>query len=270
MGLRLRLRPVLIAPVAALLLSGLLLSGLLLCGLLLAPASAKELLPRPDEFVVDEAGWLDPGQERQLIEKLRQYERASSNQILVAILESLEDEDLADYSQRLAEHWAIGQGEKDNGILLAVYAAERQLSIEVGYGLEPVVTDAIAAQIRDQVLVPGFRAQDYYQALDQATDALIAASRGEFEGTGRANADRARRDDGGGGFPIWLLPLILIFIFGGRRGRQSWVGPMLLGAALGSAGRRGGGLGGGGLGGGGGSFLGGGGSFGGGGARGGW
>ncbi len=233
-------------------------------------AGAKELPPRPSQFVYDEADWLSPAQERQLSRALAQFERETSNQIVLAVMNSLEDEDLADFSQRLAEHWGIGQGDRDNGILLAVYAQERLIDIEVGYGLEAVVTDAIASQIRTQILVPRLRAGERARGLQEATAALMAASRGEFEGSGRTRADGSR-GKGGRGFPLWLIWIVLALLFGGggRRGRRSWVGPVLYGAMLGSAGgRRGGGFGGGGFGGGG--FSGGGGSFGGGGARGGW
>jgi uncharacterized protein len=248
-------------------------AGLLLCSLVLlgvGVAAAKDFPPRPTQYVYDEANWLSRNEEVRLAARLSQFERDSSNQILVAIFRSLGDEDLADYSQQLAEHWGIGQKGRDNGILLVFYSGDRLLSIEVGYGLEPVVTDAIAAQIRDELLVPGLRGGDKAATLNAGVTALMAASRGEFEGTGRSNSDGRRRSKGRG-FPLWIIWLIMIMLFGGggRRGRRSWVGPVLYGAMLGSSGRRGGGgFGGGGFGGGG--FSGGGGSFGGGGARGGW
>lgn len=241
-----------------------LLFALLLAGLV-GPARAKELPPRPTSFVVDEAGWLDRSEEARLQARLLEYERDTSNQIVVAILRSLEGEDLADYSQRLAEHWRIGQADRDNGILLAVYAEDRLLSIEVGYGLEGAVTDLVAARIRDETLVPAFRAGRRAEGIEQAVEALVAASKGEYEGTGRARGDRERRDDDGIGFPFWLL-FVLFFLLSGRRGRGRALEALILAQALsGGRGGRGGGFGGGG-----GGFRGGGGSFGGGGARGGW
>jgi uncharacterized protein len=229
---------------------------------------AREIPAAPREFVYDEVGWLTAGQQRQLVGTLLQYERETSNQILVAIFHSLEGEDLADFSQRVAEAWGIGQQQRDNGILLAIYVAERQVDIEVGYGLEPVVTDAIASEIIANDLRPAFRAGNNFEGIVTAVADLMAASRGEYEGTGRANAD-ARSGGKRRTLPVGLIFLIL-FLLLGRRGRRSWLGPLILASALGS-GRRGGfgGRSGGGFGGGG-SFLGGGGSFGGGGARGGW
>lgn len=225
------------------------------------PSAARDIPPAPREFVHDEASWLDAGAERALIQKLLQYERESSNQIVVAVFRSLEGEDLADFSQRVAEAWGVGQGEKDNGILLAIYAQDRLVDIEVGYGLEGAVTDLIAGQIIENEIRPAFRAQRYAEGIFAAVDALVAASRGEYEGTGRANTDRDRDDSFH--FPFWLI-FVLFALLGGGGGRRWWVGPLLLS----SMGHRGGG-GRGGFGGGG-SFGGGGGSFGGGGARGGW
>ena len=240
--------------------------ALLLAG---GAASARELPPAPTNFVLDEVGWLSPQQEQALSRQLAQFERETSNQIVVALFESLEGEDLADYSQRLAEHWGIGQQERSNGVLLVAFARERLMSIEIGYGLEGAIPDIVAGEIRTETLVPAFRAGRHAEGIAAAVSQLMAASRGEYQGTGRARGDRQRQDDGGG-FPIWLVPLLIVMLAGGRGGRNRWLGPVLLASSM-RGGRRGGGFGGFGGGGfGGGGFSGGGGSFGGGGARGGW
>ena len=247
-------------------------AGLLLALAIALPIAAqKSVPPAPSEFVLDEPDWLSRLQESRLAAQLAQYERESSNQILVAIFQSLDGEDLAEFSQRVAQSWGIGQGERNNGILLAVYADDRQFDIEVGYGLEGAVTDLIAAQILDQRLRPAFRAGRYDEGLTLAITDLIAASRGEYQGSGRSNADAERRRSRDNPIPFFVI-LLLIALFGGRRARRNYLGAYLLGSALGQLGgtRRGGGFGGGGGGFGGGGFRGGGGSFGGGGARGGW
>lgn len=238
--------------------------SLVLLALLLSPARALDLPPPPSNYVLDRVGWLSASEQRSIAARLAEYERETSNQIVVAILPSLEGEDLADFSQRLAEHWGIGQQGRSNGVLMAFYAQDRLMSIEVGYGLEGAIPDAIAARIRDEILRPALQQSRYAAGIDAAAQALMAAARGEYEGTGRTGADGQRRDDG---FPFWLLPIILIFLLGGGRRRRSMLGPMILASTLRGSGR-GGGFGGGGFGGGG--FRGGGGSFGGGGARGGW
>ena len=250
-------------------------------GLVLAAASgsARDIPPAPATYVLDEGGWLSAVQEARLSADLLQYERDTSNQIVVGIFRSLEDEDLADFSQRVAQAWGVGRKEQNNGILLAVYVAEKQIDIEVGYGLEPVVTDLIANEIRTGILVPAFRSDRFADGIFAAVDALEAAARGEFEGTGHALSDAQRRK---GSSPILLLVIFLVIVLVIHRARGGGGGVILGPPGWGPGGRgygsfnRGGwgGLGGGGLsgggGGGGGGFVGGGGSFGGGGARGGW
>jgi uncharacterized protein len=234
-----------------------------------APALARDIPPPPTAYVLDEAGWLDSAEAARLSRTLLDYERETSDQIVVAVFRSLDGEDLADFSQRVAEAWGVGGRERDNGILLAVYVEERQIDIEVGYGLEPVVTDAIANEIRTGILVPALRAGHYADGIFRATSALMDAARGEFRGTGRAVGDRGAPSK----WPIvlFILFFILLSYLSSRVG-----GPLVLGGpSFGRGGRlyrRGGLFGGGGFGGGssGGGFRGGGGSFGGGGARGGW
>lgn len=263
----------------ALLAAGLrLAAAVLLPGALVAPASARDIPGPPAAHVLDEAGWLSPSEESSLSQELLGYERETSNQIVVAVFRSLDGEDLADFSQRVAEAWGVGRGDRDNGILLAVYVAERQVDIEVGYGLEAVVTDLIAEDIRTGILVPAFREQRYAAGLADAVQALKAAARGEYQGTGRALSD----EDRDGGPPFWVL-LLLFLVIAIAVSRLQRSGGMILGPpGWGDAGRGwrwtggggwgggfGGGFGGGG-GGGGGGFRGGGGSFGGGGASGSW
>jgi uncharacterized protein len=249
--------------------------ALLLLAVATAPGRARDVPPAPATYVLDEGGWLSSAQEARLSADLLGYERETSNQIVVAVFRSLDGEDLADFSQRVAEAWGVGRREKDNGILLAVYVAERQIDIEVGYGLEGVVTDAVANGIRTGILVPAFRARRFADGIFQAVDALKAAARGEYEGTGRALSDTDRRRTS----PLvpFLVFLALVILLHRARGG----GGLILGPpGWGPSGRgyrsfdRGWGSpgGGGGFGGsgGGGGFRGGGGSFGGGGARGGW
>jgi uncharacterized protein len=237
-----------------------------------APASARDVPPPPSAFVLDEADWLDAADERRLSRELLEYERETSNQIVVAVMRTLDGEDLADFSQRVAEAWRIGQENRSNGILLAIYVEERAIDIEIGYGLEPVVTDAIANDIRTQILVPALREGRRAEGIFDAVHALQAAARGEFEGTGRARSDEER-----GGVPpivvVLVVILLLVLISRVSRDQGTVFGPPGWGpGGRGSRPFRGGMGGFGGFGGsrGGGGFRGGGGSFGGGGARGGW
>ena len=223
---------------------------------------ALDVPPRPLGRVSDFAGLLSPGERARIEQRLEEIERATSNQFAVAIFPSLEGESLEDFSIRLAETWKIGQAGRDNGVILLVFLKERRIRIEVGYGLEGAIPDAVAGRIIRNVLAPRFRQQDYVGGLLAAIDALDAASRGEFGPMARSPTSRSPPPD----YLVFLLPgLLFVVMFLGALARRSTV-----------IGRRGGGFWwfgpgfGGGWGGGGGGFSGGGGGFGGGGASGGW
>jgi uncharacterized protein len=245
---------------------------------LAAPSSARAddaLPPPPGRHVLDEAGWLSPDEERRLDSMLSDYEAKTSNQFVVAIFRTLGGEDLADRSQRIAEHWGIGQAAKDNGVLLAVYADERAMSLEVGYGLEPVITDLVATRVRRDILEPAFREGRYYEGIRSGMQALAEAAAGEFRAPRRDPGARPDLD-----VRVILALLVIALILGSVlrrvRGAPLVLGPggsrrvprvrggWMLGRPSGGGGFRiGGGSGGGG-------FRGGGGSFGGGGSRGSW
>jgi uncharacterized protein len=272
-----------------------------------SPALAVDFPPLSGR-VVDQAELLSPDQEAALTGRLEALQRASSRQLVVATVASLQDLPIEDYGYQLGRAWRIGQQGANNGIILLVAPNERKVRIEVGYGLEPIVTDAVSSQIIQGQILPRFRADDYPGGIMAGADALIAqlaappevqerTALAAQQAENRTKATRHRRGGGGGSIlPLlfWGGMLIIIVFplvgagFGGRRYRRGvsvWgpghrgdggLGWMLAGIALGSLNRRGGGSswgGGGGSswgGGGGGGFSGGGGSFGGGGASGGW
>ena len=258
----------------------------LLLALLVGPAAAQNFPPLTGR-VVDQANLLSPAQEAELTQKLEALQRASSRQLVVATVPDLQGYDIADYGYQLGRHWGIGQREANNGIILLVAPTEKKVRIEVGYGLEPIVTDALSWQIiRDQIL-PRFRADDFPGGIMAGADALIQQLQAPPEAAEQraieAAAARQRAqgsEDEGSGFPFLIIAfLVFMFvvpaIFGAGRGgryyrrRGGGLGNVILwGIASGMSG--GGGGGGGFSGGGGGGFSGGGGSFGGGGASGGW
>jgi uncharacterized protein len=230
--------------------------------------------------VTDAAGLLAPAAAQRLEARLAERERATGTQMVIAIFPSLQGESLEDFGVRLAERWRVGQKGLDNGVILIVFAQDRKLRFEVGYGLEPVIPDAEAGRIIREVIAPHFRQQRYAQGLDAAVTAVFA--RVEKPG---APPPRARRD--GSRLPvvgIVVLGLIIAFIVFARArgrtgaytaGRSGWGAPMVFlppwfGGGRGGGSWGGGFSGGGGSSGGGGGFSGGGGSFGGGGASGDW
>ena len=273
------------------------------------PALAVDFPPLSGR-VVDQADLLNPEQEAELTARLEALERASSRQLVVATISSLQDLEIADYGHQLGRHWRIGQEGANNGVVLIVAPNERKMRIEVGYGLEGIMTDALSSRIIRETITPRFRDNDYAGGINAGADAIIeqlqappeAAEQRALAAQQAENRTKAGRGDRGGSIvPLIVWGAVLLFIvlpmvgagFAGRRYRRgvsiwgptsgrgrgrggSGLGWMLMGMALSNMNRRGGGgssWGGGGSswgGGGGGGFSGGGGSFGGGGASGGW
>lgn len=238
--------------------------------------------------VVDAAGVLSFAQQQELIAKLSAYEKESSDQIVVATVPSLNGMDIETYANRLYRAWAIGQKTENNGILLLVAPNERKVRIEVGYGLEGTVTDALSAIIIQNAIIPEFRNGDYGAGIIKGTDDILQVLRGEgAELQARAKRNQKEAADQ----TDWIEVIFLIFwisiFFGGfgftilapvfgRKigpGRYEWLGVTIALGGSGGGGSSGGGGFGGGFGGGssgGGGFSGGGGSSGGGGASGSW
>jgi len=241
--------------------------------------------PEPPRLVNDFAGLLSAEQQASLENKLVGFNLKTSTQIAIVTVKSLSGYDPGDYASKLAEKWGIGQKGKNNGILILVkpkLANEKgEVYVEVGYGLEAVVPDAVASQalIRGELL-PAFKQDDYFKGLDRSTDVLISLTSGEFTADQYVKAVNKKGKSGGiGGFALIMIILVIIFLFkrGGSNSRgigttQSFLGGMLLGNMLGGShsGSWGGFSGGGGSSGGGGFGGFGGGSFGGGGAGGSW
>ena len=244
-----------------------------------ATAQAKLDFPPLTGRVVDQAGLLDVATEQALTEKLEALEAKSSDQLVVVTVRSLQDQEIEDYGYQLGRAWGIGQKEGDNGALLIVAPNERRVRIEVGYGLEPILTDAFSSMvIRDEIL-PAFSEGDYQAGVVRGVDALIAQLEldpAEAQARAAAAAAQENEETVAPILPVVIIGAIfLIFLLTamnsagrGRRHRGDGVTPILLWAA--SEALRNAGRGGGGFGGGGGGFGGGGGSFGGGGASGGW
>jgi uncharacterized protein len=233
----------------------------------------EQLPPKPERYVTDNAGVLSRDRADELNRKLEQFERETSNQILVWIDRKIpENFTLEDFANRAFQKWKVGQEKQDNGAVLFVFVDDRKLRIEVGYGLEGVLPDVTAKRIIEDEIVPRFRANDYPGGIAAGVDAMIAATKGEYKGTGTTVDERSRRRRGGnalgGCAPLLLFALFFIlFPLLAARRRRRW-------RTFGGSGwwTGGGGFGGGGWsgGGGGGGFSGGGGSSGGGGASGSW
>ncbi len=254
--------------------------------LFISTVRAQDIPPRPQppRLVNDFADILSPQQEQSLETKLRRFNDTTSNQITIVTVKSLNGYDPASFAYEIGEKWKVGQKKFDNGVVVLVKpkTSDRERGkayIAVGYGLEPVIPDAIAKRIVDREMIPAFKNKNYYRGLNNATNILMQLASGEI------SAKSYNKQTGSKGLfsliPFFAILIIIILIRStgnrssgmGRRGTGGlwtglWLGSMMGGSHSGSWG----GFSGGGSGfGGGGGFGGfGGGSFGGGGAGGSW
>ena len=234
--------------------------------LLVTKSQAAEVIPpKPDRYFNDYAGVVSKSTALRFNEELARFERETSDQVVVAIFPKMQsDSDIADYTQRVAQAWGVGQKERRNGVVLFVFVQDRKMFIQVGYGLEGALPDITAFDITEYQIKPLFRNNDYEGGIAVGIDSIFKAIRGEYKGSGKTVAERHR----GGGAPSFLFFIIFLIVLivisrvlrrlGGYGYSSGRGGPIFF---------PGGGDGGGwSSGGGGGGFSGGGGSFGGGGA----
>jgi uncharacterized protein len=253
--------------------------------LLAAPAFAAPSFPPLTGRVVDDAHVLDDATKAALTQKLAALEQSTTRQLVVVTLPSLQGYEIADYGYQLGRAWGIGQKKQDNGALFIIVPSEHKTRIEVGYGLEPVLTDAMSSVILQSAVLPKFRSGDIQGGIVAGTNEIVKQLSLDPADAAKqvAHATQQQSDDSSSHLSFNVVILVLLLVFGifGRifrgtsRGSSLWWLPFLFmgggrGGGSGWGGGGGWGSGGGGWGGGGGGFSGGGGSFGGGGSSGSW
>jgi uncharacterized protein len=224
--------------------------------------------------VVDGAGVMTATSRSDVEAKLKNLEDKSGIQLVVATVKSLQGSDIETFANGLFRYWKLGEAKKNNGVLLLVAPVEHKVRIEVGYGLEGTLTDALSSVIITGAIIPRFKVGDYSGGIERGVDGIISVLSGDAADWHQKPS--VRSEDASADFdklfPLLLLAVLLLVIWylihqangpgsgPGRRG--GGVGPILWGPGLGGGFSSGGGFGGG--------FSGGGGSSGGGGASGGW
>jgi uncharacterized protein len=217
--------------------------------------------------VVDDAGILSDSTRAALTDMLAQHERETSNQMVVVTLKDLQGYTIEDFGYQLGRKWGIGQKEKNNGVLLIVAPKEHRVRIEVGYGLEGTLTDAVSRTIIEEEILPAFRRGDYNGGVLAGTASILTRLGGSAVTSTPSGTERGASYDSPTWFvALWLLALCFVWVKGVFFDGGAWGGG---GFVSGDDLYGGGGSGGGGFFGGGGSF-GGGGASGGGGGSGGW
>src|SRR3954470_9394758 len=157
-----------------------LLSGLLIVVALVGAAVALDF-PRLTGRVVDEAGVLDAATTASLDQKLADLEAKTTDQLVVVTLKSLQGTSIEDFGVQLGRAWRIGQRDKNNGVLLIVVPSERKVRIEIGYGLEGTLPDAVSRLIIENAIIPRFRTNDFAGGITRGVEDIISVLTGDAE-----------------------------------------------------------------------------------------
>ena len=181
--------------------------------------------PSPARLVVDYTSTLSYDQTEALENKLVSFDDSTSTQVAVVIIESTGDYDISDYAVALGRAWGIGNKDINNGVLLLVAKNDRKMWIATGYGVEGALPDATVKDIIENEIKPNFRENDFYRGLDEGTDAIMAATKGEY--TAPENYRSEKIKPGVSAYLIIMIVLIIIMIIkkgggGGHYNRRGY------------------------------------------------
>jgi len=182
--------------------------------------------PNPPKLVNDFVGIFSENDAYKLEQDLIQFNRETSTQIAIVVVDDLKGYDPSDYTTRLAEKWKIGQKGKDNGILIMIKptgnSGERHAFIAVGYGLEGIIPDAIANRIVDNEMIPQFEIENYYSGVIKAVSVLKSLSLKEYSAADYTEKHHASsQGNGGGKSRAWFLLLVMLVFFFVKPGRSA-------------------------------------------------
>lgn len=216
--------------------------GLLMAVLLILPFHGHTQIPErpsPPRLVNDMAGILSAQEKNYLERKLVNFNDTTSNQITIVIVPDFNGYDKADFAYRIGEKWKVGQKKFDNGVVIAIRPKTNrnrgEAFIAVGYGLEPVIPDAIANRIVDNEMIPYFEKKAYFKGLDEGTNTLMGLAAGEFT----SDQYRKKTSGGGAGFLVPIIVMIIVIVMikrgnsshrniNGRGGSSGLLGMLLL------------------------------------------
>jgi uncharacterized protein len=159
--------------------------------------------PSPPRLVNDMAGMMSADEQAQLEAKLDEFDRTTSTQVAVVTITSLGNYDASDYAVKLFNKWGIGQQGKNNGVLIFASLNDRKMWITTGRGVEGALTDLQCGEIVRNEMRPAFKQGNYYEGFSRAADAVIAATKGEY------NADKKDQQ----GMPVGATILLIVVIF---------------------------------------------------------
>lgn len=183
---------------------GILLALLLLLPLAAAWAQARGDVPALQGRVNDYANLISPDRKQRIEAQIAQFEQQTGNQVAVLTIPTLNGEDIEGYANRVARAWALGQKGKDNGALLLVASQDRKMRIEVGYGLEPVLTDLQTSIIQNEVIIPYFKRGDFGGGIEAGVNAILSTIQGKAVEPAPVQ-EPAGGGGGGGDWPGFLI-----------------------------------------------------------------
>lgn len=185
---------------------------------------------KPVNYVTDEAGILDEQQQAALNNKLKRFEDSTSNQLFVYLTQSLNGNDISQYTQDIFHNWQIGAKGKNNGVLVAIYVKDHKFRIHTGYGLEGALPDLLTKRIQDNTMRPYFKQNDYYTGIDKGVDELIYYCGHEFKEDDLADGDVIT--DPAGWVIVYVIngSLLLLFLYQlfGKKAKQRGVAGKVL------------------------------------------
>ncbi|MEO8584053.1 MAG: TPM domain-containing protein [Flavitalea sp.] len=173
--------------------------------------------PNPPRLVNDFSHTLSDQDRDALEKKLVAYDDSTSNQVVVVLVETLNDQPIEEYSLKILRDWGVGNKTTNNGVVIVAAIKDHLIRIETGYGLEGAIPDITANQIINNDIKPSFRADNYYEGLDKATTSIIAAAAGEYQAP-EGYSDRGNNPKRGLPVGAIIFIIILIIIFSSRGG----------------------------------------------------
>lgn len=201
-----------------------LLSLVVLVGFLNITMASDDIFSKPqkEQLVIDNANVLSQSELEALKQKLHQFSNETSTQVLIYTTNDLLGYDVGDFAQRLGESWGIGQKGFDNGIVIVFKPKDEtpgRITLQTGYGIEPVIPDAIANRIIDNEMIPEFKNGNIYLGIDKAVDVCISLTKGEFTADGYK--EQTASGDSFAGFIIVLIVFLFTFISAFGRAKRN-------------------------------------------------
>jgi uncharacterized protein len=212
----------------------------------------NELPEKPDSWVNDYTSLLSNNQKSILTNKLNVLEKETSTQIFLAIFDRMpESYYLEDFVVKLYEKWRPGRKNENNGVLIVLFSGDRRIRIEVGYGLEHVLTDMQAGRIIEDYMKPEFRKENYFAGLNKGIDVIISAVKGEYKIPAERKSSRSKSTNWFSWLAIFFIIISVLRRFGSRGttitrkgsrySRTTWGGPFFFGGGGGGGSSFGGG-----------------------------